>query len=96
MLIPYKTAVDTESNLSARVLREIIFTLGFDYSFYEPKEKLLESKLLKKRNHIAHGEDIDIEDVDYDELHATVIELMNCLYNQIENGAVSRSYERPV
>ena len=92
--IPYKTAIDTESNLSSKVLRDIAFTLGLDYSPYEPKAKLIDSRLLGKRNHIAHGGEVDLDDVDYDELHYSVIEMMNCLRNQIENAAAMRSYAR--
>lgn len=92
--ISYKTAIDTESNLSSKVLRNIIFTLGLDYSEYASKEKLIDSRLLGKRNHIAHGEEVELDDVDYDELHESVIELMNCLRNQIENAAALRTYAR--
>lgn len=37
-LIPYKNIIDTESNLSSKVLKEILWCLGIDYSFYEPNE----------------------------------------------------------
>lgn len=92
--VPYKTAIDTESNLSSKVLRDIAFTLGLDYSPYESKEKLIDSRLLGKRNHIAHGDEIALDDVDYDELHSSVIEMMNCLRNQIENAAAMKAYAR--
>lgn len=92
--IPFKTAIDTESNLSSRVLREIIFILGLDYSTYESKQMLIDSRLLGRRNHIAHGEPIDIDDEDYDELHHNVILLLNLLRNQIEVAATSRSYAK--
>jgi len=94
--VPYKTGVDTESNLSSRVLQEVIYTLGLDYSPYASKEKLLDSRLLAKRNHIAHGENVQLDDVDYDELHYGVIEMMECLRNQIENAAALRSFVRAV
>jgi MAE_28990/MAE_18760-like HEPN len=92
--IPYKTAVDTESNLSSKVLREIVFTLGLDYAAYETKEKLIDSRLLARRNHIAHGESIDIDDADYDELHGSVIGILNCMRNQIDNAAAQRAFAR--
>jgi len=94
--IPYKTAIDTESNLSSRVLREIIFILGLDYSAYESKQVLIDSKLLGRRNHIAHGESLDIDDDDYDDMHNSVITLLNCLRNQIESAASSKSYVKAV
>ncbi len=36
-------------------MKEIIKKLGFDYSFYEGKEKTVIEMLLDKRNKIAHG-----------------------------------------
>ena len=92
--IPYKTAVDTESNLSSKVLREIVFTLGLDYSPFESKEKLVDIRLLARRNHIAHGERLDLDETDYDELHVSIIDILNCLRNQIENAAARRTFAR--
>lgn len=92
--IPYKTAIDTESNLSSKVLKEIIFVLGLDYSPYESKAKLIDSRLLGRRNSIAHGEIVSIDDEDYDQLHNSVIEIINCLRNQIENAAVQETFRR--
>lgn len=94
-VIPYKTAVRTESNLSSRVFRDIIFTLGLDYDIYASKEKLIDARLLEKRNHVAHGEDIELDDVDYDDLHDSVIGLLNGLRNQIENAVMQKLFLRP-
>ena len=52
--IPFKKAINTESNLSSKVFKEIIWCLGIDYSIYETKEKFIDSRLLGRRNHIAH------------------------------------------
>ena len=92
--ILYERGVDTKSNLSSKVFREVLFTLGLDYAVYEPKEKLIDTRLLKRRNDIAHGEQLNLDDVDYDELHSSIIEIMECLRNQIENAVALRSYER--
>jgi hypothetical protein len=92
--IPYKTAVDTESNLSSRVLEEIIYVLGLDFAPYAGKSKLIDARLLGRRNHIAHGEYLSLDDVDYDELHEGVISLMENLRNQIENAVTLELYKR--
>ena len=93
-MIPYKTIIDTESNLSSSVLKEIIWCLGLDYSPYEANEKLLDAKLLGVRNFIAHGEKILIDISDYLGLHDRVIALMDLFRSQLENAAVTKSYLR--
>lgn len=90
--LPYKTAVDTESNLSSSVLKEIIWCLEFDFSPYESKQKLIDSKLLGRRNHIAHGEFIDVDSDEYEQLHREVVSLMSVFRNQAENAAVGEKY----
>ena len=94
--IPYKTAVDTESNLSSKVLEEIVFVLGLDFTPYATKSKLIDSRLLGRRNHIAHGELLHLDEEDYDELHESVIELLNVFRNQIENAAALGLYRRNI
>lgn len=46
--------VDTESNLTKKVLLKILFRIGFDNQIFEPKLGIIE-KLIEYRNHIAHG-----------------------------------------
>jgi len=89
--IQYKNVIQT-SNLSSSVLREIVCMLGLDYSFYEPKNILIDEKLLKMRNEIAHGNYISIEQKEYDELYFKVIEMMDTFRNQIDNCAATKKY----
>lgn len=90
--IPYKTAIDTESNLSSTVLREIVWCLGIDYSVYEMKEKFIDSQLLARRNNIAHGEAIDVNPAEYDKMRSIVVEMMTQFKTQLENSAVMKQY----
>lgn len=92
--IPYKTAINTESNLSSKVFKEIVWCLGLDYAPYESKEKLIDSKLLNKRNYIAHGEDLPIDFDEYVELHEEIINIMNIFKNQLENMAITQGYKK--
>ena len=89
--IQYKNVIQT-SNLSSSVLREIVCMLGLDYSFYEPKNILIDEKLLKMRNEIAHGNYISIDQKEYDELYFKVIEMMDTFRNQIDNCAATKKY----
>ena len=90
-VIKYEFRIAT-SNLSSSVFKEIICMIGLDYSLYESKEVLIDEKLLGKRNIIAHGNYLDIDKKDYDELHRIVIEMMDTLRNQIDNAAATKEY----
>ncbi len=92
--IPYERIVSTASNLSSSILREIICILGLDYSFFELKENLIDEKLLKRRNTIAHGEYLSLNREEYFELHEQVLLMMEEFRTQIENNAVLESYRR--
>jgi hypothetical protein len=90
-VIKYEFRIAT-SNLSSSVFKEIICMIGLDYSFYKSKEVLIDEKLLGKRNIIAHGNYLDIDEKDYDELHRIVIEMMDTLRNQLDNAAATKEY----
>jgi len=92
--IPYKTAIDTGSNLSSTVLREILWCLGLDYKPFETREKFIDSRLLGRRNFIAHGEATNVDPDEYEEMRGGVIEMMTNLKTQIENSAVQKNYMR--
>lgn len=91
----HKSIIDTESNLSSPVFKEIVFTLGLDYSIFEGSEKLIDVKLLAKRNHIAHGEEIDIDMDDYQLVHDRVIQILENFRDQIENSVALKKYKIP-
>jgi hypothetical protein len=93
--IPYQDAVDTRSNLSSEVFREIVYMLGLDYlPPYATKEKLIDTKLLHLRNTIAHGNYLLINLGEYRELHQEMIILMDTFRNQIDNAAITKAYRR--
>ena len=66
--IQFEGSIETQANLSSVVFRNIIETLGFDYSLYETKEKLLDERLLKNRNEIAHGKEVLLKEDEVFEL----------------------------
>ncbi|MBD2676826.1 MULTISPECIES: MAE_28990/MAE_18760 family HEPN-like nuclease [Nostoc] len=90
-IIKYENRITT-SNLSSSVFREIVCTLGLNYGFYQSKEVLIDKKLLEKRNMIAHGNYLDIDEQQYDELHTQVIQIMDDFRNQIDNCAATKHY----
>jgi hypothetical protein len=88
------TEIETRSNLSTEVLKDIIYTLGFDYGEYEINAKLIDETLLKTRNSIAHGQYLTIDIDEFIGLHKDIIGLMELFSNQISNAASMRAYKR--
>jgi len=92
--VPNKNVINTESNLSSKVFKEIICTLNFDYSPYATKETIIDEKLVSNRNEIAHGQYLFIDSDDYFRLESEILSLMVLFNNQIDNAAVQRLYLR--
>lgn len=92
--IPYRYGVDTKSNLSSTVLRDILLSLGISIYSFETKMKFIDSNLLGPRNNIAHGERMELTAEEYFELHDEVIALLDAYKNELENAAVQRLFER--
>ncbi len=84
--------IDTESNLSSTVLKEITLKIGIDYSFYELKENLIDERFLGFRNAISHGEHRTIDEKDFIELFEIITSLIEYFKNQVLNSAVQKSY----
>lgn len=92
--VPYKGAVDTKSNLSSKVLQDILSTLGIPQVNFSTRMNFIDSNLVNPRNHIAHGEDFDLSAAEYMELHEAVMSLLETYKNEVENAAVLKSFER--
>ncbi|AFZ34812.1 hypothetical protein Sta7437_1242 [Stanieria cyanosphaera PCC 7437] len=87
-------AISSASNLSSEIFKEIIYILGIDFSPYSTKSVLIDTKLLKTRNEIAHGEYSLFDKEEYIELHKEVIAMLDIFRNQIENAAINKDYMR--
>ena len=90
--IPTQDVIQTDSNLSSKVLYQILILLGIDYKPYEMEQVLIDKKLLQKRNMIAHGEYLDTDTESYQEMHEKIISMMNLFKDQVENNAVQKLY----
>jgi MAE_28990/MAE_18760-like HEPN len=92
-LLP-KNAISTASNLSSEILKEITDILGIDFSLYSTKSILIDTKLLKARNEIAHGNYLILDREEYIKLHTEVIGMLDMFRNQIENAAVEEKFKQ--
>ena len=91
-----KEEVNTRSNLNSTVLKNIVYSLGLDYSAFASKSTLIDVKLVEKRNAIAHGQEVQIDENDFTELLDNVLIMMNEFRNQVDNCASQCSYKRGV
>lgn len=89
-----KEAISTASNLSSEIFQEITHTLGINFSTYSTKSVLIDTKLLKTRNEIAHGEYSIFDRGEYLELHTEVIVMLDLFRTDIENAAINKDYIR--
>ncbi len=87
-----KDTISTASNLSSEILKEITYILGIDFSIYSTKSVLIDTKLLKTRNEIAHGNYSVFDRDEYLELHREVIGMLDLFRNQIENAAIQEKF----
>ncbi|MDY6783278.1 MAG: MAE_28990/MAE_18760 family HEPN-like nuclease [Cyanobacteriota bacterium] len=87
-----KDAISTDSNLSSKILKEITYLLGLDFSLYSTKSELIDTKLLDRRNSIAHGNYLLFDREAYLELHAEIVGMLDTFRNQIENAAIQNEF----
>ena len=93
--VNFSSMISTESNLNSDVLKEIMESLGVDYSQFSTKSKLIDEKLLKNRNYIAHGKEQYITYEEYSELNTEVLLMLEQFKTQIENSTALKKYLKP-
>lgn len=93
--LPNIGLIDTESNLSSRVLKNILACLGLQHAWnsFETKQRLIDVALLKTRNDIAHtGQTEDRGDVNLAPVLSDVIDLIEQFKTEVENAAAQKRY----
>lgn len=92
--INHKNVIDTQSNLSSSRLKEILWIIGIETTSFETKSTLIDSSLVARRNNIAHGQPLDINTVEYHELHFEVMNLLEIYRTELQNSLINSSYLR--
>lgn len=91
--IEESSVISAKSNLNSKVLKQILISIGIDYSPFELKANLLDEQLLKYRNTIAHGEFLLLDKGEYITIHSEVFAMINEIKNRIENAVFLESYK---
>jgi len=84
--------VDTKSNLSTDVVKEICLICSIDPSHFEEKRTLIDQLLLRRRNAIAHGQQEFIHEDDIHHLVGETLALMQHFSTLLENKIYLRKY----
>lgn len=87
-----KLSVDAESNLSSRVLKDMTTSLGINYEAFELKKVLIDERLLRNRNHVAHGDFLEVDAADALVLKDEIVGLMELFRDEIENAVAQTRY----
>lgn len=87
------SAIRTEFNLSSKVFVNIARSIGINTQAYESKYNLIDKSLLNTRNHIAHGEFLDVDSDGFRGLADEIIFLLRSYKTDIENAASSGDYK---
>ena len=93
--IPFKSIINTKSNLKFDVFVDILFTLDIDSINYQANESLI-NDLVDLRNTIAHGEYKEIDYDTYDNFYTETTDLMRKFKTDIENAAVLQKYKKQI
>lgn len=71
-----KDVISTQGNLNSDVLSDVCMNLGFDLAVFDDHLAFIDKILLARRNAVAHGDAVLVDDKMADEVHRRVV---NCI-----------------
>lgn len=90
--LQWSNSVNSASNLNSKVLIEILCLLGLDSTGYLSSGPLIDQRLLRNRNRIAHGDRGDMDPDDYSFLQERIVQVIEQFRDDVENAAALHSY----
>lgn len=84
--------VDTKANLNTDVLRDLCKICGITYGDFEREATFIDVIVLKRRNEIAHGEEIYPGENEIDDIADRAVAIMRLFRNLLENKVYTRQY----
>lgn len=88
-----ESAIRTEFNLSSKVFENIANSIGISTKSYESRYNLIDESLLNRRNHIAHGEYLDVDSEGFRALADEILFLLRSYKTDIENAVSLEKYK---
>ncbi|MGW6271708.1 MAE_28990/MAE_18760 family HEPN-like nuclease [Streptomyces sp. NPDC055060] len=87
--------IDTESNLSSAVFKEIVQGVGLDIlPLYETRSAFIDQRIVLARNQVAHGELVSFDALDVRDRIDGVRLLMDAYADQLKDAATASDYLR--
>lgn len=85
--------IDTESNLSSSVFKEIVQGVGLDVlPFYETRSVFIDQRIVLARNQVAHGELVSFDAADVRDRIDGVRLLIDTYADQLKSAASASAY----
>mgnify|MGYP006892262960 CR=1 FL=1 len=85
--------IDTESNLSSTVFRDLVLGLGLDYlDFYSTRQNFIDQQVLHSRNQVAHGELVTFDSEEVKARISGVRSLLDTYSNQLINAVRDQDF----
>lgn len=84
--------ISSGSNLNSQILCGLCDYLSIDVEQFRPEFDFLDKILLHRRNNIAHGQHITIDEPALTEMSDRVIGIMRMFNNAVENDVVLGAY----
>ena len=89
---PEHPIIQTESNPSSAVVKNILDSIGLDFLPYETKAHYIDTDLLSNRHSIVHGEKVLIEISDFDKTFDIITGIMRQFSGQVLDAAINKRY----
>lgn len=86
--------VDTKSNLSSDVLSDLCLIAGINIDLFRDEFDFIDKMLLGRRNNIAHGQEIYVEEADFKAMSDRTISIMRQYKDSIENNVILGAYQK--
>lgn len=84
--------ISTESNPSSTVVKEIMKSIGLDFTPFETKKNYIDTDLLSNRHKIVHGERFSMDLKEFDSTYENVVKILKEYKEIILNSAIQRKY----
>jgi len=86
--------IRTESNLSSKVLADILIRIGLDGDLFAVNSHFIDENLVSRRNEIAHGKWLDMKPEEFAELSKKVQDMLDEFTDRVRNLAELEAYRR--